>query len=41
VPASSAKAAVGTARPTARTARCNLKLVFIGRLLLIEREFPG
>src|SRR5882724_3362383 len=40
VPPSSEKAALGTARPTARTARCHLKFVFIGRLLLIEREFP-
>src|SRR5260370_31532313 len=32
VPASSAKAPVGMARPSARTARCNLKLVLIGRL---------
>src|SRR5450755_2939731 len=37
VPASRAKAAVGTATPIARTARCNLKLVLTGRLLLIER----
>src|SRR5882762_5846282 len=32
VPASSAKAPVGMARPSARTARCNLKLVLIARL---------
>src|ERR1700726_4420307 len=32
VPASSAKAPVGMARPSARTARCNLKLVLIDRL---------
>ena len=34
------QAGLGTARPTARTAKCNLKLVFIDRLLLIAREFP-
>src|SRR5215471_17197933 len=38
VPASSAKAPVGMAKPSARTARCNLKIVLIGRLpeLLVQ-----
>src|ERR1700726_776907 len=37
--ASRAKAAVGTATPSARTARCNLKLVLTDRLLLIEHLY--
>src|ERR1700730_3316137 len=37
VPASRAKAAVGTATPSARTTKCNLKLILTGRLLLLER----
>src|SRR5258708_31913671 len=37
VPVSRAKAAAGTATPSARAARCNLKLILTGRLLLIER----
>src|SRR6266436_6803054 len=37
VPASSAKAAVGTATPSATTTKYNLKPILTGRLLLIER----
>src|SRR5450631_616540 len=37
VPASRAKAAVGTARPSATTTKYNLKLILTGRLLLLER----
>src|SRR5882724_8433730 len=39
MPPSSAKTAVGTATPNARTARCHLKLVLTGRLLLMVRVF--